>query len=42
VAKYLTMNFWLQLRMKKFTRVGIDKKGGENASFFLSASQKPK
>jgi hypothetical protein len=34
VAKDLTMSFWLQHRMKKLTKVGIDKKGGENASFF--------
>jgi len=29
------MNFWLQLRMKKFTRVGIGEKGGEMPLFFI-------
>jgi hypothetical protein len=42
VEKDLTMSFWLQFRMKKLTRVGIDEKGGEKPLFFLSASQKPK
>jgi len=35
VAKDLTMNFWLQLRMKKFIRVGIGEKGGGMPLFFI-------